>query len=840
MSGLRVAGQAVLPETRATGSPAQPEYLVDFWRVGQGLPHNTVNALLQSRNGYLWVGTAAGLARFDGLVFTVLGDETAQGLNQVCVTALLEDRSGALWVGTQRLGVLRLWRGKAEWFGVRKGLADEAVTSLAEDGTGTIWIGTQGGLNRWSDGRLSRFASSAIHAGDHIVALHAGGSGALWITTRFGVFRLQDGQATPFKSEHLPQGRNAEFIGVYEDYSGNLWAFGATFLLNVTQGRSLNNFPSFSLASSRVWTICEQHNGDFWIGTSGRGLFRFQNGRFEIVGAREGLEQCDVRALHADRTGNLWIGTSGNGLARLRPQILNVVGASHGLTAQRVTAIAADSPDGIWIGSADAGLWRWNGQRVEPFSGGFPLGGVTQIQTLCRGRDRSLWVGTWGAGLIQLAGGRQRALSTADGLADDIVLALTADPEADVIWAGTLSGDLHRITGTKIEQVAAVQELGVGPILCLLLRADKTLLIGTEQGGLLCWDGQQLSKVTLPGELFGKPIRCLYEDRKGGLWVGSLGGGALCQRGQTWIALGKPQGLASENIGVIAQDEAGHFWFGTTEHLYKARGGEVEGLLAGTRPSVTCLPVLAGLSTDGLKSVQGWPGVIRGAKGVQWIATSSDILPLGKVDKTSVEPPPAVLLEKVLVNGQPPSTPLAMGIGADANSGPEVLRLGPGMTSLDFEFTAIDFSAPEKIRFRHKLEGFDTEWVESDAARRAHYGPLPPGEYRFVVIAGKLDNAWNEVGASLNLVVTPPIWRAWWFLTISGILMVGLIWGVARFISARRFEARLRIAEQLHSMERERTRIAQDMHDEIGSKLTRISFLSEIARQTQASSVPVG
>ena len=180
-----------------------------------------------------------------------------------------------------------------------------------------------------------------------------------------------------------------------------------------------------------------------------------------------------------------------------------------------------------------------------------------------------------------------------------------------------------------------------------------------------------------------------------------------------------------------------------------------------------------------------------------------------------------MILERVLVNGQLQTLPETA-----------LLKLGPGTKSLDFEFTAISFTAPQKVRFRHKLENFDADWVESDVARRAHYGPLPAGDYRFRVIAANAEGVWNEAGASLGLLVTPPLWRAWWFLSLSGAGMAAGIWASARFISTRRLEARLRAAEQRHAMERERARIAQDMHDEIGSKLTRISFLSEVARQS--------
>lgn len=266
-------GTESLPEEAAVAPQfSEADYVVDFWRTEQGLPHNTVNAILQTRDGYLWVGTAGGLVRFDGLNFTLIGDETAPGLKDARVTALLEDRAGVLWIGTQGGGVFRLHHGAAEQLTTTEGLADNAVTSLAEDTTGTVWLGTQRGLNRWRNERLELFASNILRAGDAVVALHAGRSGAMWVTTRAEVYKLQGEVAELFRLANSPPDSAGELRGAYEDRAGNLWTYSATFLLNLSQDRRYNAFRSLDPASSRVWTISEQDDGTFWIGTSGRGL----------------------------------------------------------------------------------------------------------------------------------------------------------------------------------------------------------------------------------------------------------------------------------------------------------------------------------------------------------------------------------------------------------------------------------------------------------------------------------------------------------------------------------------------------------------------------------------
>jgi ligand-binding sensor domain-containing protein/signal transduction histidine kinase len=854
------------------------DYTVDFWRVEQGLPHNTVNSLLQTRDGYLWVGTAAGLARFDGLAFTLIDVGAVPGLNPAVagrITALLEDREGQLWVGTQGSGVVRISRSGATHFTVARGLADNAVTSLAEDAEGRVWIGTQGGLNKWENGRLEAFTSEVLPEGESVVALHAGRSGVLWITTRFEVFVLRKGHALPFRLEEMPQGRNADFVGVYEDRGGNLWSYGATFLLNVSQGRRFNYFRSLDPASSRVWTICEQGPGAFWIGTSGRGLFRFQNGRFDIAGAQDGLDQCDIRALHADREGNLWIGTSGSGLARLQTQQWRLFGRGDGLASTRLTALAADSANRLYVGTADNGLLQMKDQRVQPVLAGPPLDFASHIRSLCVDARGAVWVGTRGLGLFEVADGVCRSrYTTADGLSDDVVLALAAGPRecgSDAVWAGTLAGGLHRVGGGHSSPPGLATAPGGGQsrdhgtpseagrgecqecarsvaswsmadgltgraILSLLATADGGLFAGSEGGGLVRRAGARFVRVQTPGAAQARSVRCLFQDSAGRLWMGTEGAGVLCQTGPAaggWVPLGPAQGLDAMFIGQIVEDPLGNFWFGSEKGIFRVPARDIQDLLKGQAASVTAHLFRR---EDGIENafMEDWPAALAASDGALWFLTTGGLL---FVDSSHIRlaPPPQVMIERVFVDGKNASAP-ALG------SGGEQLRLGPRIRSLEFAFTAVNFSAPHPAaagRFRHMLEGFDVDWVASDTARRAHYGPVPPGKYRFRVIAANAEGIWNETGATLSLVVAPPIWRAWWFLTLTGLALVAGVGTVVRYVSLRRLKAQLRLSEQRHAMERERSRIAQDMHDEIGSKLTRISFLSEAARYA-GQSTPVG
>jgi signal transduction histidine kinase len=531
-----------------------------------------------------------------------------------------------------------------------------------------------------------------------------------------------------------------------------------------------------------------------------------------------------VRALFADHEGNLWIGTSGNGLARLRIRQWRMFNGNAGLISTKLTALAVESSGQLWAGTEDAGLMRFDGTRFESYDAGFPLNCAMHIQSLCVDRNGALWVATWGRGLFRAAGGRQWHFGTGEGLSDDVVLAVAAERSGDGVWVGTRAGGLHRISATNIVSYTTADGLSGQPIRCVLPTADGRLIIGSEGGGLIRWDGNRLAVVPTPPALATLPVHCLAEDRAGRLWVGTAGGGVYCRSGGTWLALSSADGLTSDVIEQIMPDDAGNLWFGSDKGVFQVRASDVQAFLAGSSRSISCMLFARGAGQEEIACAVGWPGAIRTPGGELWFASSVGLLSINP-SRTRVASAPPVMIERVLVDE---AVTAVTELGGENHP----LQLGPGTRSLDFEFTAINFTAPERTRFRYKLEGLDANWTQSDAGRRAHYGPLQPGRYRFRVIASNAGGVWSEPGASLSLVVRPPLWRAWWFITLCSVSLVAAIWMGVRYVSLRRLHAELRKSEHRRAMERERTRIAQDMHDEIGSKLTRISFLSEVARQT--------
>ena len=805
------------------------DFTVRTWTKAEGLPDNSVTTLLQTRNGYLWVGTTSGLARFDGIRFVRIPLKP-QGTNKtVSVTALCEDTLGSVWIGAQEQGVF-CWRaGLATHYGKPEGLLDENVTSLASDSEGHVWIGTHRGLNRWDGHGFKGFTRRDGLPDDSVLAVHVARSGLVWITTRGGMCRWMNQRLETFHFPPSEQEPDQEFLGAYEDVRGNLWAYSATYLNNLTEGKRINYFPGEKSASIRNFSLCEGRGGRLWIGASGRGVFSFDGLSFQPVTLAEGRWPNDVRAVYEDQEGSLWLGIPGAGLTQLIPRSVLMKG-TQGLPAGSATSILVEPGGRMCVGMESGGLYTSTGERFERlFDDTRSLGQVIPT-TLCASPDGTVWVGTFGAGLCQLKDGRAAFCTTANGLSDDSVLAVCNDSEG-AIWAGTLSGALHRFANGHLETYARRGGLPGTAVTALLPAREGGLWIGTANGVLLRSDSrfERTTPVPLTSRLNDKAILGLYETPERTLWIGSAGGGLGCLDAGGCFSWDSQQGLPDDVVLGIVDDSEGNLWLSTGKGLCR-----LPRALVG-KPREIGGPRQAKLvfETDTLSSSFlnfGWPRAVRTAEGHLWFATGSGLIEIDTRGYQSEKPAPQVHIEAVLADNRPLDL---SAVETQANRGMTVkrLKLPASFRSLELQFTALSFEAPEKVKFRHKLEKFEADWIETANVRSVGYGRLPGGEYEFHVTACNAQGVWNDTGAVLAFIIPTPLWRAPWVLGLYGLTAAGGVAGTVRLVSHRRLRRRLTRLEQQQAMERERMRIAQDMHDEIGSKLTKISFLSELAKR---------
>ncbi len=804
------------------------------WQREQGLPENSVRALAQTRDGYLWIGSEDGVARFDGVRFVSFG--LREGVRSGPVRALFEDSRGALWIGTVGSGLTRWQEGQFATFTMRDGLPANSITALGEDGEGRLWVGTEAGLAVWQNGRLSTPGPAEPFKGKTITTLRKDRQGVLWMgATGAGVFRLQQGKFVALTDASV-EGLLQDPHCLLADKAGRIWVgAGDDFVLCRDGGQWRRYRIPRHLARPYVSALAEEPDGTVWAGSVSEGLFQFKEGKLAAINASGGLLDNAIESLLVDREGDLWVGT-GAGLNRLRRSNLLVFGQSEGLGYGPVQGLAEIAPGVIWAGKPNDGLYRWEGRNFSRLTAAGFSRRYPEVVALLMARDGNCWMsganGLWRFKDPKYASG-ETEIAALTGL-NVIALAEALDGG---VWAGTREGQVWRLRrGEWLAQTNCSQS---HPVTAILHDSDGTTWIGTEGDGLYRYQEKSRAHFEKGGGLLSDWIRTLYVDAQGTLWIGTAGGGLSRWHNGQLTAFATREGLPDNTISQILEDGKGRLWLGSNRGIACVGKRELEELVAGKIAVV--YPQVYGRA-EGMPSEECtggfYPAGLKTQSGQLCFATLKGIVVADPRQRTADAPAPAVVLEETLIDGvaadmRPPPAAGRKGNGG-ANpatpAGETEIRIGPGKHRLEFRYTGMSFSSPERVRFRYRLAPLDTDWVEAGARRAAFYSYVPPGQYRFRVIACNSGGIWNEAGAGVSLIVSPYLWQAWWFIGLASLASLAAVAGTVRVMEKNKHQRRLKLIEQERALERERARIAQDLHDDLGSSLTRISLLSDLAR----------
>jgi ligand-binding sensor domain-containing protein/signal transduction histidine kinase len=798
---------------------AVTQYAHRAWLADQtdgSLPQNFVFAILQTRDGYLWIGTQEGLARFDGVRFTVFNTRNTPALRHNDIWKLLEDRDGNLWIGTSGGGLTRYRDGAFTNYGREQGLSSDHVQALWQDAQGALWIGTRGGgLNRFHDGKFTVYTVKDGLSHDTVYALGGDAAGNLWIgTDGGGLNQLRDGKFTAYTTRQgLP---HDTVYAIHPDADGSVWV-GTGGGLGRLQGERFTTYRMRDgLSNDNVRAIHRDRAGNLWLGTDGGGLNRYSHGRFAAFTSKLGLSSDSVGAIYEDREGSLWVGTDAGGLNRLKDSKFVGFGAPEGLANENARAILEDRDGALWVGTF-GGLFRFHEGRFRAFTTKDGLANDV-VLSLAQTREGDLWAGTLGGGLSRYRNGRFTRYSKAEGLTNDTVLSLLEDRHG-TLWAGTRSGGLHRFENGRFQAFTTADGLTSNDIRYLLESADGGLWIGTRGGGLNRYRDGKFTALTQAQGLSNDLVLSIHEDAAGTLWIGTFGGGLNRYRDGRFTSYTTKEGLLDDVVFQILEDSSGHLWLSSNHGISRIRKHELEEVAAGRATAVR--PTSYGLA-DGMRSNEcngahqpaGW----KTRAGQLWFPTIKGIVAIDpdKIPRNA-EPPP-VVLEQVLVNGKP--------VAAAGE-----IELPPGRQTLEFRYAALSFLAPERVQFRHKLEGFDEDWVENGTRREAHYTNIPPGRYTFRVRASNNDGVWNEAGASQTLYLEPLFWQRRSFYLVYLLALAAAGYAGMRLQRRRVHELQRRERELLHLMS-ERQQAEDALRAANRSLELRVIDLSRVQAQT--------
>jgi len=798
------------------GQGTSSEYHLDRWQTEEGLPANEVTCLLQTSDGYLWIGTSAGLARFDGVRFTRFGE--AEGLQTSRILCLYQDRRGTLWVGTDGSGLFYSVDRRFKVLTRRDGLASDVIMDLKEDFFGRLWIGTYAGLSCWHNGRFVDDQTVPPRRNEPFSRVLDDGEG-MWVVINGFLHQIKERQYVRKNAGSEPASEIA-VAALRRGPTGRVWFGGISGRLSMSSNGVMTLLPQpANLLSDTILDVCETTGGDLWMGMASTGLRRWRNGVVTTVTTREGLLDNSIRCLLEDREKNLWVGTGAGGLHRLKPKKLRMVTTAEGLTHDVIMSMAEDSEGGIWIGSNGGGLSRGESNTFAPAELTYLLDNES-LPSLLAGTNGVLWLGTWNSGLFRKTGSRLEQFNLARPDNDEPVVALCEDG-AGGVWVGTYQNGLKLFRDGKFIPCEPASVLKESFITTLARDLRGRLWIGTGGGGLGCLAGDRLKLITRQDGLAGNFVRTLYVDERDALWVGTSEG-LTRVKGDQLVSFTRRQGLRDDIVSQILEDAQGRLWFGSNRGIYRLNKAEFDRVAAGD--DVPLRPVVYG-QAEGLANLEctgGFcPAGLKTRDGRLWFSTVKGVAVVDPAHLPAENKPPPVLIEQVRADGKFVATGSS---GAAGISSP--VRIGPGVGRLEFQYTALSFTAPERVSFRYQLVGFDPTWVEAGPRRMAEYSQLPPRRYEFRVIACNEDSVWNETGATFSLICVPAFWQTVWFRLLLGASMLGGAGWVAKSWASRRLRRRLAIVQQQHELEKERTRIARDIHDELGALLTEISLLS--------------
>ena len=808
-----------------TTNPPANHWLSRSWQTDDGLPDNNVTGLAQTTDGHLWVATLGGLLRFDGESFEEFSTTRLVKVPNHVVRSMYLDRRGRLWLAMDRGVMIRASESSARVFDTTDGFPDARVAVMAEDNDGGVWFVCANDVCRIQDDKVQHFGiQNGLPAGGNIW-LATDASGQLWFAcgSKVGVFR--DGQwQTLVTVDSSP-------VHLAAAHGGGMWICTSTQVMKYLEGSDPQKIIKLP-GRMRIQTMQEDHTGALWIGTEADGLLRCEGNHFETMP----VSHPDIAALLEDREGNLWVGTSGGGLNLLRSRAMGLVGKKNGQLFD-VLSVCQDTQGWVWAALQNGSLAHGQGDDWEILTGadGWPGGSAACVAPDPAG---GVWIGTRDRGLLHWQAGQVQTWGTREKLGSQNIRSLLQATNGDLWIATDIPSRLWLFKDGNFLEIPT--PIRVRAIRALAEGVNGIIWGGTSDGQILRIQGRTMAIEPIAQKVSPYSIRCLETTADGSLWIGYAGWGIGRWHDGHYVRITMAEGLYDDYVSQMLSDGQGGMWLTSNHGLSQVRLAD---LVAVAEGHSTHLRANAYGRNEGLPSLQpvfeNNPTAWHGGGGQLWFSTRKGVLAV-QPDKIRDNPiPPTVFVHGVTLDDQPVAlydSQFPLRLPAEmklkdlrVSDGP--LRIPPGHSKIEITFTALSFNSPENVQFRYRLKNFDTDWIEAGTQRIAKYPRLPAGDYEFDVTACNEAGVWNETGFQLPFTVEPFFWQTWWFRVLMVMSFTAAIIAVVRYVSFRRLRQRMAVLEQQAALDKERARIAKDLHDDLGATMTQITLVLELALQ---------
>jgi signal transduction histidine kinase len=778
------------------------EYVLKIWETDDGLPHNAITTAVQRRDGYLWVATQGGLVRFDGLQFVPFESELITGPKSAKVAALIEEDADTLLLGTGQSGFLRLRGNQLSVHPLTAQLKPKHVIAhLFREAPNMFWVVfADREAWRWDHGNVEKFPPpTGARVGMWPATFARDDQGHVFLARGAGIERYAGGTLTLIDKSPMSS------LAIASAAREGVWVAVSHRLAKLRDGQLV------TIASPAPWTgplpppvMFEDRTGVLWLAAND-GLVRWQDG----VATNIATSHIKVVDLRDDDEGNLWIATGGGGLNRLQRTRLALVADEPNWTDNPAGTVCEDAAGNIWFANRK-GVRKLSGAHIETL--GTEQGWPRRTLVVAPDNAGQLWFAAAGD-LYRAPTDGSRPPTLVQPADSGAIHAIRVTRDGSV-WVGGNIPVLRRYRGDAVESYCAAQGFTSKYVRSIGDDAAGHVWIGDEHGLIFEWaDGTIVEHHdVVPNQV--SAVRAIHGDADGNVWFGTAGGGVLLRRRGKFSRIAAAQGLPDDVISQILEDDSGWLWFGSRRGIFKVRKSDLLACAAGNYATIT--PVSYGRA-DGLSGISAvgsyQPTAWKTRAGQLWFLTRRGLVTTDPARHENEDRLPRVYLDQVSADGH------ALDLAA--------ARVKSSVRKIEFQFTAPTFVAPERVRFRYQLQGFDVDWVDAGTRRFATYPALRPGRYVFHVSASNGDLAWNPTGASLGFEVLPMWWETWWARALALALSVSLVVVLVRYWSHRRLRARLARLEQEQRVEQERVRIARDLHDDLGASLTHVSMMAE-------------